>query len=135
MIPIFFFTKPQLISILTGILVAMKSQLFTTFILQSTLAWAQVIQLDIEKRPTGPRLIRRAGSTMEEIIENDVRGGGYFCTVSIGTPGQNLTLQLDTGSSDLWVPWSLAAICFDDEECDRGSCMSFPFPLGGSVVR
>lgn len=28
----------------------------------------------------------------------------YYLTLSVGTPGQELTVDIDTGSSDLWIP-------------------------------
>ncbi|KAF4454808.1 hypothetical protein F53441_2750 [Fusarium austroafricanum] len=34
---------------------------------------------------------------------NNVTGGGYYAEFQIGTPGQNISFQLDTGSSDTWV--------------------------------
>lgn len=89
-------------------------------------AGAQVIQWDIEKRHDSPRLQRRSDSTFEAPIKNDKRNGGYFATVQIGSPGQNLTLQIDTGSSDVWVPYSGASICTDtssdNDGCTFGSC-------------
>lgn len=86
-----------------------------------------VIQLDIQKRQrpqdvTGPG---KRASTYEEVITNERARGGYFATCRLGTPGQNLTLQLDTGSSDIWVPDSGARVCRQaaTRGCDFGSCM------------
>ncbi|KAL6876982.1 aspartic peptidase domain-containing protein [Trichoderma novae-zelandiae] len=72
-------------------------------------AQAQVVQFDIEKRHS-PRLSRRAG-TLDGSLSNQRIQGGYFINVQVGSPGQNVTLQLDTGSSDVWVPSSNSAIC------------------------
>ncbi|KAM0252681.1 hypothetical protein ACHAP5_000973 [Fusarium lateritium] len=34
---------------------------------------------------------------------NNITGGGYYGQFQIGTPGQNISFHLDTGSSDTWV--------------------------------
>lgn len=44
----------------------------------------------------------QAGEVSAEDTQNDAE---YLAQVSIGTPGQNVTLDFDTGSADLWV-WS-----------------------------
>lgn len=44
----------------------------------------------------------QTGELSAEDIQNDSE---YLATVSIGTPAQNLNLDFDTGSADLWV-WS-----------------------------
>ena len=36
-----------------------------------------------------------------------------MCGVTIGTPGQPVTLDLDTGSSDIWVEVTYSAWCRD----------------------
>ncbi|KAL7927111.1 aspartic peptidase domain-containing protein [Trichoderma austrokoningii] len=74
-------------------------------------AQAQVVQFDIQRRD-GPKLrdlARRA--TVNGVLSNQQIQGGYFLNVEVGTPPQNITLQLDTGSSDVWVPSSNADIC------------------------
>ncbi|KAI1372339.1 acid protease [Hypoxylon crocopeplum] len=74
-------------------------------------AQAQVVQWDIAKRHTLPKFTKRQDGTFTEVITNEKLRGGYFASCQVGTPGQNLTLQLDTGSSDIWVPSSTASVC------------------------
>ncbi|KAK0730286.1 mitochondrial elongation factor g 1-like protein [Lasiosphaeris hirsuta] len=80
-----------------------------------------VIQWDIQKRqqPQDFTRLRKRASTFEEVVTNEDTRGGYFATCRMGTPGQDLTLQLDTGSSDIWVPDSSAKVCRD---VNTGGC-------------
>lgn len=81
---------------------------------------AGTVQWDIQKHHPKARLGRRAADTHEGIITNELTRGGYFATCSMGTPPQTLTLQLDTGSSDIWVPWNMATVC-EEERCTLGN--------------
>lgn len=92
----------------------------------ATAAKAQggVVQWGIERKQLKPKLGKRAGNTFEEVITNEQARGGYFATCSVGTPAQDLTLQLDTGSSDIWVPYSQASVCqgtSGSDSCTFGS--------------
>ncbi|KAH6619292.1 mitochondrial elongation factor g 1-like protein [Chaetomium sp. MPI-SDFR-AT-0129] len=85
-----------------------------------------VVQWDIQRtqrREEFRRLGRRDGGTFEEVVTNEQARGGYFATCRLGTPGQDLTLQLDTGSSDIWVPDSGAQVCRQagTEGCSLGT--------------
>ncbi|KAI1179069.1 aspartic peptidase domain-containing protein [Nemania sp. FL0916] len=84
----------------------------TTGSLLASAVSAQVVRWDIERRgnPTH-RLARRASNTVQEDISNEKMRGGYFASCSIGTPPQQVTLQLDTGSSDIWVPATSSQVC------------------------
>jgi elongation factor G len=86
-----------------------------------------VVQWDIQRtqRPQEFRRLRKRAGTFEEVVTNEQARGGYFATCKLGTPGQDLTLQLDTGSSDIWVPDSTAQVCQQQgsEGCTLGSCM------------
>jgi hypothetical protein len=46
----------------------------------------------------------------------------YYANISVGTPPQAVSLQIDTGSSDTWVPWSKNPICLDGTPCVEGTC-------------
>ncbi|KAI1361817.1 aspartic peptidase domain-containing protein [Xylaria arbuscula] len=96
------------------------ASLATTSLLVSA-ASAQVVQWDIQRRENpAPRLRKRADNSVEEVITNERMRGGYFASCTVGTPAQELTLQLDTGSSDIWVPATEASVCQDTS--DGGGC-------------
>ncbi|KAI1271274.1 aspartic peptidase domain-containing protein [Xylaria sp. FL0933] len=95
--------------------------------LLASVASAQVVQWDIQRRATPnapPRLSRRADGSVQEVITNERMRGGYFASCTVGTPPQDVTLQLDTGSSDIWVPANTASVCEDTSQgggCTFGS--------------
>ncbi|PTB37736.1 hypothetical protein M441DRAFT_60897 [Trichoderma asperellum CBS 433.97] len=97
------------------------SPLATAGIALASAAQAQVVQFDIEKRD-GPLLrdLSRRATTVNGVLSNQQVQGGYFLNVEVGTPPQNITLQLDTGSSDVWVPASSAAICTEVSQRNPG---------------
>ena len=90
-------------------------------------AAAQVVQWDFEKQQRDGRRVNRRASSVDASVANEAQDGGYFASVTIGTPGQKFSLQLDTGSSDIWVPYVEAQACEQSyiqntEGCTRGSC-------------
>lgn len=56
-------------------------------------------------------LAKRA-TTHNVTLYNDINKVAYMAELSIGTPSQNITAQIDTGSSDLWV------FSAEDYECN-----------------
>lgn len=40
----------------------------------------------------------------------------YLINMTIGTPGQPFSVQLDTGSSDIWIPSVESDVCQEDEQ-------------------
>ncbi|KAK4176937.1 putative eukaryotic aspartyl protease [Triangularia setosa] len=74
--------------------------------------------LNVLPNPAPPKLIR--GRQNEVPIENQFTGTRYGIDIEVGTPGQKLTLILDTGSPDTWV----------NPTCDTANvpddCRTFP---------
>jgi predicted aspartyl protease len=69
---------------------------------------------------------RATSGTVTEALTNDLQAGLYAANITVGTPGQSLSIQIDTGSSDVWVPAKGLEICSEPEAagggCDGGTC-------------
>jgi hypothetical protein len=85
-----------------------------------------VVGLKFKKReitnPHDPALrLRRRQGTAEATIYNAQGNLLYLVNTTVGTPPQSIELQLDTGSSDIWIPTSSSSICRRDQRCVTGS--------------
>lgn len=66
----------------------------------------------------------RQANTVLADLGNAQNAGLYYANITVGTPAQALMVQIDTGSSDVWVPYSNAPVCVNprEEGCAGGSC-------------
>ena len=82
-----------------------------------------------------PRLLRSGCPPRETNIsqaEDVEQNALYLATVSIGTPAQNLKLDFDTGSADLWVPvncTSCNGLSFDPAQSSTYTNTNQPFSI------
>jgi hypothetical protein len=113
----------------------MKSllRLLVASVLAVGFALANTIQYDIARDiavrdaqiSTRSSLLRkRASDTVTADLGNAEQAGLYFANITVGTPAQPLMVQIDTGSSDTWVPSATAQQCAEQETggCSGGSC-------------
>lgn len=88
-----------------------------------------VVSIDIQRAPVSPedlrlrRLARR--QTIAEPLANNQNL--YFANVTVGTPGQALSLQIDTGSSDVWMTSSSADFCQGSSSYYQDPCLGGTF--------
>ncbi|EED17354.1 yapsin, putative [Talaromyces stipitatus ATCC 10500] len=61
-----------------------------------------VLEAPIIRRQSAGTLDKRSTSPLDVSIMN-MQNSSYWFNLTLGTPPQNFTLSLDTGSSDLWV--------------------------------
>jgi hypothetical protein len=86
-----------------------------------------VVGLKFTKReitnPQDPALrLRKRSNTAQATIYNAQGNLLYLINTTVGTPPQNIGLQLDTGSSDIWIPWTGSSICQgSSDRCTNGA--------------
>jgi hypothetical protein len=83
-----------------------------------------------------PRIVRMQTSKLERIqlgkrdhlsviLGNAVSEGLYYVNASVGTPKQSVALQIDTGSSDVWM-FGPGACDARTSQCLGGDCKLIP---------
>ncbi|ROT36352.1 acid protease [Sodiomyces alkalinus F11] len=89
------------------------------------------ILLDVQRSPLGhhehhypPSAAVLGRRDVPGIFEEEISNGriGYFASINIGTPPQELFLHLDTGSADIWVPSKTADICARGSDGEENKC-------------
>ncbi|KAF2428326.1 acid protease [Tothia fuscella] len=90
------------------------------------LASPKVVSFDLQRRevfiddaPEHP--LRRRANTVGATLYNAQSNLLYLVNATIGTPGQQFSLQLDTGSSDIWIPWVRSLACSQKGRCITGA--------------
>ncbi|GLA25131.1 aspartic protease [Aspergillus phoenicis ATCC 13157] len=68
------------------------------------------LQFNFERRQIADRS-RRKRSTASADLVNLATNLGYTMNLTLGTPGQEVSVTLDTGSSDLWVNGANSSVC------------------------
>lgn len=83
--------------------------------------------------PRHPHFSRRS-DTVQATITNELLL--YLINVTVGTPPQAISLQLDTGSSDIWFPATSADICQQESlACSLGTYNSSASSTGKDIGR
>lgn len=83
---------------------------------------SSTFRMDIVKnRDVEAAQILRRDSTVTAALTNGK--SLYYANVTVGTPGQNIALQVDTGSSDVWMSSISSPGCVSST-CIYGSCTS-----------
>lgn len=88
----------------------------------SCVASSGFLKLDLDRRAAPvSKLARRQNSdgSVDAVLSQNQRAE-YLVNITVGTPPQKLSVTLDTGSSDLWIPAASAPLC-KKGSCDFGS--------------
>lgn len=84
-------------------------------------AAAGVIPMSIAHTRNRAISLAERSDTYAETLTNNLSYGGYFASISVGTPGQAQDVILDTGSSDLWVLGSDSSACAESTAQTSGA--------------
>lgn len=98
----------------------------------SALAEPRVLHMPFSRNANHPGPLAKRDSssnTAQVTVTNDVSYGLYYVNATVGTPGQDLSLVLDTGSSDVWFfgVGACDASTQSQGDCFGGECMLFSF--------
>ncbi|KAL8659987.1 MAG: hypothetical protein Q9226_000150 [Calogaya cf. arnoldii] len=69
------------------------------------------LKFDVRRDHHEPLTNEKRTPSMAGLILNDKDKSGYWVNISVGTPSQQLSVHLDTGSSDLWIPSAVSELC------------------------
>ena len=82
----------------------------------------KALHMPIQRRETSRPVVSNAlrkRNTVSETLDNFENGALYFANVTIGTPPQQFSFHIDTGSSDLWANVKNSKLCRQDAETVR----------------
>ncbi|KAI8722228.1 Peptidase A1 domain-containing protein [Fusarium sp. LHS14.1] len=83
-----------------------------------------------------PSSLHKRDGTLNLDGFNNISGGGYYAKFDVGTPPQELSFLLDTGSSDTWVNSDDTDLCNDPElQASIGSCYATFNPDDSSTYK
>ena len=78
---------------------------------------------DLPANHMSRRHLERRGTITESLANNHTGSTLYLATVTVGTPGQTIALDIDTGSSDVYVIATNADECTEAAlEAEYGGC-------------
>lgn len=98
----------------------MKSALSLLALEALTVAAQKVVPFELRKRDVvSSRSSKSKRATVTEPLGN--AGSLYYANVTVGTPGQLVQLQIDTGSSDVWMTDHNARFCRNQDNCVGGT--------------
>lgn len=111
---------------MTALSLLLVSSLVSAAATDGTLLWGiqkNTANEAAQLKTRGLGLQRRSG-TLQADLGNSRQEGLYYANVTFGTPPQDVRLQIDTGSSDVWVPSTQSNLCLNQSSggCDGISC-------------
>ena len=85
--------------------------IFALLAIVSVSVLSEPLRLDFTKRSKRSHARELTSRSVNLPLYNEQGGLEYWVDITVGTPPQKLQVQLDTGSSDLWIPSSSAPVC------------------------
>ncbi|KAL8932191.1 MAG: hypothetical protein Q9216_006931 [Gyalolechia sp. 2 TL-2023] len=97
-----------------------RSLYFALTAIVAALPWTasadpHVVSMNFVKSRIAPHGLQRRDGTVLTSLDNNA-DLQYLANISIGTPPQDFIVQLDTGSSDLWIPSARSDLC-QSQDC------------------
>lgn len=91
---------------------------------------------DLPANHMSRRHLERRGTITESLLNNHTDSTLYLATVTVGTPGQTIALDIDTGSSDVYVIATNADECTSASvEAQYGGCFGGTCTYDRSIRR